>query len=78
MAEGRKNRFFYDLCQNIFTAKTRRKSSIFSFKVRKLEEVSHNFFDASNVEAGRSSLRSASQAEYFRHRVARVEQLRVT
>ena len=31
----------FELCQNSFIRKTRRKSSIFSFKVSKLEEISH-------------------------------------
>ena len=33
-----------ELCKNSFKRKARRKSSIFSFKVSKLEDVSHKMF----------------------------------
>ena len=59
---------FFELCKNSLIRKTRRKSSIFKRQsVKTRGSLSRNArFGASTFQAGRSFLRFAWQAQYFR------------
>ena len=68
MPEASEESIFLSCVEIALKEKPAGKSSIFSFKTSKLEEVSHEMFfcGASNSQAGRSFLRFAWQAQYFR------------